>query len=84
MSKINNIQLTVTIQRNFSFTPDEIRKVYPELDKQGIEDEDIVDWIMDNTGLDLTEPDFEKLSDQADINIFYEGAEIDDHWSTIG
>lgn len=53
MSKINNIQLTVTIQRNFSFTPDEIRKVYPELDKQGIEDEDIVDWIMDNTGLDF-------------------------------
>lgn len=38
---------------------------------------------MDNTGLDLTEPDFEKLSDQADINIFYEGAEIDDHWSSI-
>lgn len=83
MSKINNIGLTVTIQRNFSFTPDEIRKVYPELDKQGIEDEDIVDWIMDNKELDILEPDFENLSDQEDINIFYEGAEIEDHWSSI-
>jgi hypothetical protein len=83
MSKINNIQLTVTIQRNFSFTPDEIRKVYPELDKQGIEDEDIVDWIMDNKVLDILEPEFEDLSENEDINIFYEGAEIDDHWSSI-
>lgn len=83
MSKINNIQLTVTVQRNFSFTPDEIRKVYPELDKQGIEDEDIVDWIMDNKALDILEPEFEDLSENEDINIFYEGAEIDDHWSSI-
>ena len=83
MSKINNIQLTVTIQRNFSFTPDEIRKVYPELDKQGIEDEDIVDWIMDNKVLDILEPEFEDLSENEDINIFYEGAEIGDHWSSI-
>lgn len=83
MSKINNIQLTVTIQRNFSFTPDEIRKVYPELDKQGIEDKDIVDWIMDNKVLDILEPEFEDLSENEDINIFYEGAEIDDHWSSI-
>lgn len=83
MSKINNIQLTVTIQRNFSFTPDEIRKVYPELDKQGIEDEDIVEWIMDNKVLDILEPEFEDLSENEDINIFYEGAEIDDHWSSI-
>lgn len=83
MSKINNIELTVTIQRNFSFTLSEIRTVYPELDKQGIQDEDIVDWIMDNKVLDLTEPDFEKLSDKADINIFYKDAEIDDHWLSI-
>jgi hypothetical protein len=83
MSKINNIGLTVTIQRNFSFTPDEIRKVYPELDKQGIQDEDIVDWIMDNKVLDILEPEFEDLSENEDINIFYEEAEIDDHWSSI-
>ena len=83
MSKINNIELTVTIQRNFSFTPDEIRKVYPELDKQGIKDEDIVDWLMENKELDFTEPDFEKLSDKADINIFYKDAEIDGHWLSI-
>lgn len=83
MGKINNIELTVTIQRNFSFTPDEIRKVYPELDKQGIKDEDIVDWLLENKELDFTESDFEKLSDKADVNIFYKDAEIDDHWSSI-
>lgn len=38
---------------------------------------------MDNKVLDILEPEFEDLSENEDINIFYEGAEIDDHWSSI-
>ena len=71
------ITLTVTIQKNFTFYPKQIRMLYPELDEQGIEDDDIVGWLMENYEGDILESNGEGT-----INDFYVDSQVDDYWST--
>lgn len=71
------ITLTVSILKNFTFYPKQIRYLYPELDEQGIEDEDIVGWLMDNYEGDILES-----NEEGTINDFYVDSQVDDYWST--
>lgn len=71
------ITLTVSILKNFTFYPKQIRYLYPELDEQGIEDEDIVRWLMDNYEGDILES-----NEEGTISDFYVDSQIDDYWST--
>lgn len=71
------ITLTVSILKNFTFYPKQIRYLYPELDEQGIEDDDIVGWLMDNYEGDILES-----NEEGTINDFYVDSQIDDYWST--
>ena len=77
------ITLTVTIKKNYYFTPSEIRTTYPELDKQGIRDEDIAKWLIDNHELDFTEPDLENIENETDVNAFCEGVKLTGYWPNI-
>ena len=71
------ITLTVSILKNFTFYPKQIRYLYPELDEQGIEDENIVRWLMDNYEGDILES-----NEEGTINDFYVDSQIDDHRPT--
>lgn len=77
------ITLTVTIKKDYTFTPSEIRSTYPELDKQGIRDEDIAKWLIDNCELDFTEPDFENIENETDVNVFCEDVKLTGYWPAI-
>lgn len=72
------ITLTVTVQKNFTFTTEGIRQTYPELDEQGIEDDEIVDWLMENYQGDILEPG----DNNGDIYDYYIDSNVDDYWST--